>query len=341
MDASRYEILYDLTEGEYSQAEVGGIRTRTIRAGNTIEVECYPLIRVGARAREEVIRRRHQREAQERLNRRNAEKRIRRLTEHNFTPEDWFVTLTWDYGAIDRFRMSAEDADRLHFRLGLPVDEEDAHNAWTNFLRRNKTRMRQRGEDPGELKYIYVLEITKPKVGGFHHYHFHAVIHAPGLTDADLRELWPHGFTRCDRLSWADEGPARLGHYLTKAHTTEELGTNGRRRRRWNHSKNLAEPVETVSDRKISRRRAARIAADVMNDGRAIFEAVYPGYRCVESPTVRYSDFVAGAYIFARLRKVDASPPWERGKQGVGARIRAQQAAPLRAPDERGRDRGA
>ena len=39
-DASNYEILFDLPSGEYSPAEVGGIRTRTVRAGNTIEVEC-------------------------------------------------------------------------------------------------------------------------------------------------------------------------------------------------------------------------------------------------------------------------------------------------------------
>lgn len=314
-DTYQYGILYDLPEGEYSAAEVGGIRTRTIRAGDTIEVECYPLTRIGSAAKVEAQRRRKQRAAQEAANRRNAEKRMRRLIEHNFTASDWVLTLTWDYGAIDRFTMSGVDADRLHMEMGLPEQEEDARRALNNFWRRIRTRMRQMGRDPGELKHLYVLEITKPKAGGWHHYHFHLVLHAPGLSDLDIKALWPHGFARCDRLSFRDEGPARLAAYLTKQHTTEAVDREGKRLRRWGRSKNLAEPPETVSDRKLSRRRAALIAADVQQRGREIFERLYPGYRCVADPEVRYSDFVAGAYISARLRRVDAErAPWERNR---------------------------
>ena len=54
-DTSRYEILFDLKRGEYRPAEVGGIRTRTVRAGDTIEVECYPLTRIGPAARAEAV----------------------------------------------------------------------------------------------------------------------------------------------------------------------------------------------------------------------------------------------------------------------------------------------
>lgn len=311
-DASRYEILYDLPSGEYNRAEVGGIRTRTVRAGDTIEVECYPLTRIGARAVEEAARRKRQRACQEKLNRKNAEKKIRRYIEENFTTAAYVLTLTWDYGRIDRFHMSAAEADRLWYDYGLPVDEEDARRALNNFYRRVKTRIRQRGGDPRAMKHLYVLEITHANKGGFAHYHFHLVIEAPGLTDADLKALWPHGFARADRLSFRDEGPARLANYLTKSHTTEEQTSDGRRLRRWGHSKNLREPTETVSDRKLSRRRAALIAADVQANGVAIFESLYPGYQCVETPRVFHSDFVAGAYIYARLRKIDTAPPWER-----------------------------
>lgn len=324
-DTAQYEILYDLPAGEYSPAEVGGIRTRTIHAGRTIEVECYPLTRVGAKARLEAEARRKTRESQEKVNRRNAEKKIRRLVEVNFTGESWVLTLTWDYGQIDRFTMSESDADSLWSKLRLPMTEEDARRALNNFYRRVKTRMRQVGEDPAAFKHLYVLEITKPKVGGWEHYHFHLVLHAPGLSDLDLKNLWPYGFARCDRLSFRDEGPARLANYLTKGHTTEEVTRDGKRLRRWGRSKNLAEPTETVSDRKVSRRRAAKIAADVQKDGTAIFEKLYPGYKCVETPVVRYSDFAAGAYIYARLRRAeDTAPPWERarrmgnGKSGIG-----------------------
>ena len=320
-DMSRYEILYDSPVGEYCPSEVGGIRTKTIRAGNTVEVECYPLTRIGEAAREVAIARKHQRAAQEMINRRNAEKKIRRLVEHNFTQQDWVITLTWDYGLLDRFSMSEADYNAAWNDLKMPIDEEDAQRELANWFRRVKTAMRQRGMAPAELKYIYVREITRPRVGGYLHYHFHLVLHAPGLSDLELKRIWGRGFARCDRLSWADEGPARLASYMTKQHTTEEIERDGRRVRRWAASKNLKDPVETVSDRKISRRRAADIAAEVHKNGRAIFEALYPGYRCAEEPVVKYSDFTPGAYIYARLRKIEAAPPWVRaGRRGLGIR---------------------
>ena len=57
-----------------------------------------------------------------------------------------------------------------------------------------------------------------------------------------------------------------------------------------------------MSSRKISRRRAAQIAADVQANAREIFEKIYPGYTLQEAE-VKYSDFVAGAYIYARMRR--------------------------------------
>ena len=72
--------------------------------------------------------------------------------------------------------------------------------------------------------------------------------------------------------------------------------------RRWEHSRNLKKPDERVSDRKIPRRRAALVARDVQANGREIFEKLYPGYR-LEEARVRYSDFAAGAYIYARMRR--------------------------------------
>ena len=59
----------------------------------------------------------------------------------------------------------------------------------------------------------------------------------------------------------------------------------------------------TVSDRKVSRRRASMVARDVEWNGKEIFEAIYPGYRLMDPPAVRYSDYVAGAYIYARMRR--------------------------------------
>ena len=315
-DTSRYEILFDRKEGEYCPAEVGGIRTRTIRAGDSIEVECYPLTRIGPAARAEYARRRVSRACQEALNRRNAEKKIRRLIDANFTGEDWVVTLTWDYGGAELWSANRAELMRRWEMLGLPVDEDGARRQMNNWLRRVRTRMRQLGRDPAELKDIYVLESTHERregnMAGYPHYHFHLVIHAPGLGREELEAIWDRGVVRADRLSLRDNGPARLAAYMTKGSRVERIEDDGRKNRRWGRSKNLVDPDVTVSDRKVSRRRAMLVAEDVQRRGAEIFEALYPGYRCVEPPRVTWSEFVAGAYIFARMRRLDAREPWER-----------------------------
>lgn len=306
-DTSMYEILFDQPEGEYSRAEVGGIRTRTIRAGETIEVECYPITVVGAAAREEARRRRTS-PAQRIVNRRRAEVTVRRLLEANFTQRDWVCTYTWDYGAVDRDRMSYTDALAQWEAEKLPRDEAEARRAFGNYLRRLRKAMARAEAEPAALKYLYVLESThEPRDEDprplYPHFHFHAVIQAPGLSREAVKALWTAGTVRADEFDRRGEGAARLARYLTKARATEQVAADGRRIRRWARSKNLVEPEIRESCRKVSRRRAAQVAEDVRQWGREIFEAIYPGFRCVEDPVVRYSDFVAGAYITARLRK--------------------------------------
>ena len=297
MSMPDYEILYDLPAGEYDQRVVGGIQTKTIRAGTSLEVICTPITRVDAGARREAARRKST-PAQQRLNQKNTQLRIMRLAECNFTNLDFFVTLTWSYPAEDRGMVNAEDMAAAYEAEGVPWEMDDAARAWRNYINRVRRRVKKLGGDPGEVKYIEVIEGGKddPAGGLPAKYHIHALVHAPGLTDLDLKGLWGHGFTRCDRIDMEHEGAQRLSKYLTKQRRYE---------RRWGHSRNLREPVVNVSSRKVSRRRAAKVAEDVRQYGRDIFELLYPGYRCVEFPEVRYSDFVAGARIYARLRRRD------------------------------------
>ncbi len=320
-DASRYDILFDQAAGEYCAPRVGGIRTRTIRAGDSLELECYPLTRIGDAARAE-YRRRTQRPWQAALNRKNAEKRVRRLLEANFTREDYAIHPTWDYNTFDRNAMSHDRAVEKWEALGLPFDEDEARRALTNYLLRIRRRMRRAGTEK-QLKYLYVMESTcEPRSADANpmpaHYHFHMAIHAPGVSREELEDLWGHGYANTDRLDFHDNGLAALASYITKQNGIERLDGSSRKLRRWGHSRNLKEPEVRVSDRKVSRRRAAMIAQDVQQYGREIFERLYPGYQCVEEPTVRYSDFIAGAYIFARLRRVDAREPWERTRRRRG-----------------------
>lgn len=300
-----YEILYDLPEGEVDVKAMGGVRTRTIRAGETLEIEAYPLISLTAPAREE-YRRRRSSAAQVELNRRNSEKRLRRLCEANFGTGDVVMHPTFDYGFEDYAFSNPKDRRAEFDRLGLPLDETEAKKKFSNFIKRVKRYAKKCGQDPKELKYLYVMEKTKePRDVDINampaHFHFHAIISGMDgcLTVEKLNELWGHGYTRAEPVNMRFNGLKGFTKYISKRIN----GRNGRKVR-FEHSKgNLTEPEVKVSDRRISRTRLAKIARDVMADGKEILEKLYPEYRLEEVPVVRYSDFVAGAYIYARMRR--------------------------------------
>jgi hypothetical protein len=114
-----------------------------------------------------------------------------------------------------------------------------------------------------------------------------------------LNELWGHGYTRAEPVNMRFNGLKGFTKYISKRIN----GRNGRKLRCGHSKGNLTEPEVRESDRRISRTRLAKIARDVMADGKEILEKLYPEYRLEEVPVVRYSDFVAGAYIYARMRR--------------------------------------
>ena len=293
MNPEKYEILYDLKAGEYNQTQVGGIRTKVIRAGDTIEIEAFPIVRLNEAAERERQRRKSS-PAQDRLNQENARKKFRRLAEANFTRDDWRLDLTLgedvrDFGMLNKREEAARAA---------AITDEDVRRMWRNYLEKLRRRVKGIGGDPGEIKYQYVIEgggdrrdtDPEPLPGRMH---MHVMLHAPGLSRDTIEQLWEHGYSSCQHLDTSRNGLKDLAAYLTKSR---------RWGRRWGRSKNLVEPDVRVSDRAISRRRAALAARDVEQFGREITEGIYKGYRC-EEVTVRYSDFVAGAYIFVRMRR--------------------------------------
>lgn len=297
-DASKYEILYDLKEGEVDERALGGVRTRTVRAGEFLEVEAYPLINVTAPAREEYKKRRTS-AAQKKLNIENARKRVRRLLENNFGAGDFVIHPTFDYGFED-YGMSDQAYRREEFvRRGYPLCDEDARRIFAAFIRRVRRYIKRCGGDPKQLKYLYVVEKTKePRDGDIHgvpHYHFHAAISGLGLLNIEaINKLWTAGYTKAEPVDMRFNGLKGFSRYIVKQSRTT----------RWASSRNLVEPEEHVSTRKISRRRLAQVARDVQHAGKEIMEKLYPGYRLEEEPDVRYSDFVAGAYIYVRMRRI-------------------------------------
>lgn len=310
-----FDTLYDLPAGEIGEKAVGAVRTHTIIAGNSLEVYACPVTKLDSGARRE-RRRRETSPAQALVNQRNAQLHFMRLAEANFTPDDTVVTLTWAYPAEDPGLVNLMDMQRAYDAAGVPWELEGAHRAWKNYMNRIKRLEKKRGGNPAEVRYIFVIESGKDPPGGGlpPKYHIHALIHAPSLLREEVKALWPFGFVRCDRFDKAHDGAMRLARYLTKQRRYE---------RQWGHSRNLKQPIEKVSYRRISRSRAARIAADVMRDGRAILKEIYPGYRIVEGPRVRFSDFAAGAYIYARMYRDPPSLCNHAAKHGRGAEMAA------------------
>lgn len=303
-NASKYEILYDLPEGEYNEKSVGGVSTRTVVSGQMLEVEAFPITRINPEAKREAARRKSS-HWQAEINNRNSWKKKMRLLEANFTTADFILHPTYAYGFVNREFENKNSLLREWERQGIPMDDEAARGKIKNFLNRIKRRIKRKGGDPAQFKFLYQIETTcEPREDDMDplppHYHAHMAISSCGvLTMDDINELWPYGYTNAKRIDMRFDGLKGFAKYITKKEQNRRRG----RSLRWACSRNMAQPEEKVSCRKISRRRAAAVAADVQYRGKEIFETLYPGYR-LEEVEVKYSEFISGAYIYARMRKI-------------------------------------
>lgn len=292
MKLTDYEILYDLPAGEYQGRLIDGIRTVTIRAGKSLEVMCHPIMKRPPEAAKREAKRRRTTPAMEKINQRNLERKAFRLAEHNFTPLAMVFTGTFEYPSADDIgMMNLDDVWNEWMERKLPEHVDDVRRVVRNFL----GRVRRKMQNPKALKWMLRIEekVKYEALGLPPCFHVHMLIEAEGLSQDDISRQWPFGFSRCDRFDMAHDGAHRVAQYMTK---------NKRGGRWFSHSRNLKLPSPRVSDRKVSRRRAFRIASDVRVDGRAILEGLYPGYRLMEEPRVTYSDYMPGCYIYARMR---------------------------------------
>lgn len=271
----QYALLCDrLPEGEaleeMERMRGAWYRTKSYRSGTLLEIEAYPLLPV--MKREAVRGLKPTSEAQARVNQRNAEKRMLRLAEANFTEKDYYFT-----GTI-------EGPD-------LP-DWKAMQRLARAFLRRWNRARAKAGLENG--KYIYVIEghddgDRKKRL------HWHALLEG-GLDRAEIKRLWNRGRARVDELdARGPEGLAPLVKYLSK-------GPQGKKR--WAASKNLKKPMVSWADRKISARTARRIAEERAGSCAAL-EKLYPGHEVIDVE-VRTNPYVPGCYIYAKMRRSKA-----------------------------------
>ena len=245
-------------------------RTKTIRSGDQVEVEAFP-IWATAPTLPDGSPLRKSAEAIARANARNARKYFERKLNTNFCDLDYRIDLTY----ADDFLPDAAQAQR------------DVQN----YLRRVKYACRKQGLP--QPKYMGVSE-GKREGSRQKRVHHHIVISC-GLSRDELESIWKKGRVRTDRLQADRFGYTALARYLMK----EPEGA-----KRYFCSRNLREPTVTVSDTKLSIRKAERIAQAVEESAPAIFERLYPGCEFLDCQ-VKHSDFVAGVYISVRLRKQD------------------------------------
>jgi len=229
-------------------------------------------------------------QAQDRLNERNARKKLERLVNANFAAGDLIVTCEYGYGQE-------------------PEDEKHAQRDIVAYLRRIAYMRKKRGLPV--MRYIYITEKTSSaKYGVRYHHH---VIMSGGITQADAQETWRKkhaGICNAKTAQPTEKHLSGFARYMTMNKASRTLEADGKNpqkramRRRWNPSKNLVDPLETVADKKISIRKAGRIAEAVSDFAQAkeTFAKLYPDCELLEV-TAKRSPWATGVYIYAELRR--------------------------------------
>lgn len=176
-----------------------------------IEIEEYKDGRYGAGGQKREKKKKATPEQIKKQNRSNKVKSIRRYILGNFSPGDYWITLTCskDY---------------------RPPGMKEAIEQRKKFLEKLRAGYRKAGY---ELKWMAVTE--RGSRGGVHH---HMIINRIPDGDKMIKELWPYGKAFMELL-YDDEGFRKLAEYMVKQ--TEEAAEA-----KYSHSRNLVKPVPEV-----------------------------------------------------------------------------------------------
>lgn len=232
--------------------------------GDFMDGDIYPVFQPAGKRRKKC---RPTSQIQERLNQKNAEKKLTRLVHNNFTEDDIALHLTYRQGEE-------------------PADEAEAQKDAYNFLRRLKRRYKKLGL---ELKYISCTEYGK-KNGRVHHH----MILSGGMNRDEVEKLWGKGYANSKRLQFEEDGVTGLAHYMAK---------DKHFYKRWNQSRNLSIPEAAQYDGQLSMDDITDIT-DAIESGGGYqwFEERYPDFELVEAYWYR-NNINRGAYIHFEMRR--------------------------------------
>lgn len=244
-------------------------RTKTIKSGDMLECISYPVYKQQAcvrAAREKVTG-----AAQAEVNRRNAVRRMERLVQCNFGKDAVIVTCTYE---------------------GAYPEDEEAEKQLDLYLARLRRAARKIGR---ELKYVAVTE--RAATGRVHH---HMILQGVDRDTAESK--WKRGYCNARRYQKRAEQFVGIVRYMLKYRSTQDQMVSKRIRA----SHGMVQPRERVSDHRISIRKMERMAEDMQHEGMQILAKVYRGYELHEKPMIRRSEYMPGAYLYARMWKKDA-----------------------------------
>lgn len=329
--AEKYAFLFDKeNREELLMKGVGNQRVKTVRAGELLYIASFPVWNTRAQA-EQAKNAPRNAEAVRWVNVRNRRTRFEQIVHANFGRDDYYFTATYTESPKGNRRL-----DEDYYR-DEPKDEIEAQSNVRKFIRALRALVRRKGGEVKKLKYLYVTEETYTRhpdpAYDRARYHHHMLItrevgNGVRLTRDEIEQLWQDmpfasGRVRCDRLQPdTNNGLSAVAQYLVKQEKGETLVTEKGARKnqhRYAGSKNLKKPKPTVADHKISKRRVQHLATDVRANAKDIFESLYPGYKLCEEPTVRTSDYVEGAYIYAKMIRKGGRNEQKKGRSGQAA----------------------
>lgn len=295
--AEKYEALYDQDAAELLKSGAGQVgqllehgevliyRSKRVKAGDTIEQMIYP-VWVGPREATRAKKSRPTEAAQVLQNMKDSRRKLTWYMNANFATDD--ITLT------------------LSYKGRQPATLDEARKDMQAYIRR--VRRWRKAHGLPEMKYIYVIEAAGED-GSRARIHHHIVM--SGMDREVAERIWEKGRCNSSRLQPDERGLAGLARYITKT-SPRNLG-----RKKWCGSRNLKQPVITIADHKYSKRDVERMARDD-SALRIHIQRKEPGYQIVETD-VKYSDWVPGAYITVKLRRIQP-----HGQNPDGRRRRAR-----------------
>lgn len=232
------------------------------KAGNTIEIERYYTARYNKKGQGRAERTKPTKEEQKKVNKKQAEKKLRRLMNANFCGNDYHVVLPYIHKAGTPYRT-----------------REEMQQDIAKFLRALRKAFKAMAK---ELKYICVAEIGSKGAR-----HFHLVINH--IDTAAIMNAWPHARAQIFPLDKSGQY-AKLAAYFIKysdkhvGDGTEEALTG----KRWSCSKNLIRPqtdIKIITSRvwfrtepKVPRKYSGKYDIDADSVSVGVSAAEYGGY---------------------------------------------------------------